>query len=95
MLKGSAQGDDDDARLTSSVAKGDWQAFAVLFDRNPGSVVRFCYRFASTTARAEELAQDIFVKLFAQRQGLPAHRKIQDVLLSHRHQRLAFTCICV
>ncbi len=54
----------DDSQLMELVAKGDRHAFAALFDRHQGSVVRFCYRFVGTQARAEELAQDIFVKLF-------------------------------
>lgn len=46
------------------VAAGDRQAFARLFDRHQASVVRFCRRFVGDGARAEELAQDVFLKLF-------------------------------
>jgi RNA polymerase sigma-70 factor (ECF subfamily) len=46
------------------VAGGDRVAFASLFDRHQARVVRFCQRFVGDAARAEELAQDVFVKLF-------------------------------
>jgi len=55
---------DEDAREMLQVAKGDRQAFARLFDRHQASVVRFCRRFVGDGARAEELAQDVFVRLF-------------------------------
>lgn len=46
------------------VAAGDRRAFSVLFDRYHGSVARFALRFVGDRARAEELTQDIFVKLY-------------------------------
>ena len=55
---------DEDAGLMLKVAAGDRQAFARLFDRHQASVVRFCRRFVGDGARAEELAQDVFLKLF-------------------------------
>ena len=46
------------------VAGGDQQAFAALFDRYQQGVARFAFRFVGSRARAEELAQEIFVKLY-------------------------------
>lgn len=46
------------------VASGDQAAFATLFDRHAQGVARFAYRFVGDRARAEELAQDIFVKVY-------------------------------
>jgi RNA polymerase sigma-70 factor, ECF subfamily len=46
------------------VAAGDRRAFAVLFDRYHASVARFAFRFVGDRERAEELTQDIFVKLY-------------------------------
>jgi len=45
------------------VARGEVQAFARLYDRNARSVVNFAHRFVQDRARAEELTQEIFVKL--------------------------------
>lgn len=55
---------DADAELMLRVAAGDTAAFARLFDRYQASVTRFAFRYVGDPARAEELAQDIFVKLF-------------------------------
>lgn len=46
------------------VAKGDRAAFARLFDRHQQRVVRFCHRFVGDAHRAEELAQDVFIRLY-------------------------------
>ncbi len=56
--------EDPDAALFVKVAQGDKAAFATLFDRHQQSIVRFAYRYVGSRARAEELAQDIFVKLY-------------------------------
>ena len=72
--------DDDDARLMQAVARGDKAAFATLFDRHQGAVVRFAYRFVGTTARAEELAQDIFVKLYKSASGYRPTAKFKTYL---------------
>lgn len=55
---------DEDGALFQKVATGDRAAFAQLFDRHQARVVRFCARFVGDAAQAEELAQDVFVKLF-------------------------------
>ncbi|MDP1822648.1 MAG: sigma-70 family RNA polymerase sigma factor [Archangium sp.] len=58
------QVEDEDAKWMLQVAKGDRAAFARLFDRHQQRVVRFCHRFVGDAHRAEELAQDVFVKLY-------------------------------
>jgi RNA polymerase sigma-70 factor (ECF subfamily) len=55
---------DLDAQAMLKVAAGDRRAFAQLFDRYHASVARFAYRFVGDAGRAEELTQDIFVKLY-------------------------------
>lgn len=55
---------DEDARWMLQVAQGDRAAFTRLFDRHQARVVRFCHRFVGDAQRAEELAQDVFVKLY-------------------------------
>jgi RNA polymerase sigma-70 factor (ECF subfamily) len=55
---------DDDEALMVAVGRGDKAAFSQLFDRHQAGVVRFCGRFVGSPARAEELAQDVFVKLY-------------------------------
>jgi RNA polymerase sigma-70 factor (ECF subfamily) len=55
---------DEDEALMLRAAKGDRAAFARLFDRHQRRVVRFCYRYTGELPRAEELAQDVFVRLY-------------------------------
>jgi len=55
---------DDDAALMLRVAAGDTTAFAALYDRHHRSVARFAHRFVQDGGKAEELTQDIFVKLY-------------------------------
>ena len=57
-------GADEDALLMQRVGRGDRGAFARIYDRNASSVVNFAYRFVQNRARAEELSQEIFLKLF-------------------------------
>ncbi|HET7825751.1 MAG TPA: sigma-70 family RNA polymerase sigma factor [Anaeromyxobacter sp.] len=44
--------------------RGDDGAFRVLFERHARAMVRFCHHFVRDAARAEELAQDVFVNLY-------------------------------
>lgn len=60
---------DDDAALMLRVGRGDKAAFAALFDRHQRSVARFAFRFVGEEARAEELTQDIFIKLYRSAPG--------------------------
>lgn len=62
------------------VAGGDQGAFAVLFDRHSRSVARFCFRYVGEKARAEELTQDIFVKLYRNARGYKPSAKFKTYL---------------
>jgi RNA polymerase sigma-70 factor (ECF subfamily) len=57
-------GPSSDEALMQQVAQGDTRAFATLFDRHQRGVARFAHRFVGSRARAEELTQDIFMKLY-------------------------------
>src|SRR4051812_13374675 len=63
------------------VAQGDKRAFVTLFDRHQASVVRFAFRFVGSQARAEELAQDIFVKLYNSAKGYRPDAKFKTFML--------------
>jgi RNA polymerase sigma-70 factor (ECF subfamily) len=62
------------------VAQGDKAAFAALFDKYQVSVCRFAYRFVGDQARAEELAQDIFVKLYRNAKSYRASARFKTFL---------------
>jgi RNA polymerase sigma-70 factor (ECF subfamily) len=55
---------DPDAALMLAFQRGDQAAFRVLYERHARAMVGFCHRFVKDPARAEELAQDIFLKLY-------------------------------
>jgi RNA polymerase sigma-70 factor (ECF subfamily) len=55
---------DADAALMLAFQQGDEGAFRALFERHARAMVRFCDHFVRDAARAEELAQDVFVKLY-------------------------------
>jgi RNA polymerase sigma-70 factor (ECF subfamily) len=54
---------DPDAALLVAFQRGDRSAFRTLFERHGRAMVAFCHRFVRDAARAEELAQDVFLKL--------------------------------
>lgn len=55
---------DEDTALMLRVKAGDRRAFGTLFDRHAASVVRFARRYVGDAARAEEITQDVFMRLF-------------------------------
>jgi RNA polymerase sigma-70 factor (ECF subfamily) len=71
---------DADAQLMLKVAAGDKAAFRVLFDRYQASVARFAFRFVGDRARAEELAQDIFVNLYRSANSYRPSAKLKTFL---------------
>ena len=58
---------DEDAALMCRARDGDDDAFATLFTRWRVAMVRFAVRFVGDQVRGEELAQDVFVKIYKAR----------------------------
>lgn len=55
------RGDDE---LLVRAGQGDVEAFAELIERHQGAVYRYCWRMFRNHHTAEDLAQELFVKLF-------------------------------
>ena len=55
---------DDDARLMLAFRDGDRRAFETLFARYTPRVLTFLTRMVRDRARAEELTQDVFVRIY-------------------------------
>ncbi len=55
---------DPDAALMLAFQGGDEAAFRALFEKHGRAMVSFCHHFVRNAARAEELAQDVFLKLY-------------------------------
>jgi RNA polymerase sigma-70 factor (ECF subfamily) len=56
-----------DAQLMLRVGEGDDTSFAVLLERHRGSVVHFMYRMVQNQAVSEELAQEVFLRVYRSR----------------------------
>ena len=58
---------DYDAELMLRVKEGDGASFGVLLEKHRSSVVHFLYRMVQNQAVAEELAQDVFLRVYRSR----------------------------
>ena len=56
-----------DAQLMLRVREGDDTSFALLLDRHRGPVVHFLYRMVQNQAVSEELAQEVFLRVYRSR----------------------------
>jgi len=56
-----------DAQLMLRVREGDTQSFALLLEKYRGPVIHFLYRMISNQAVAEELAQEVFLRVYRSR----------------------------
>jgi RNA polymerase sigma-70 factor (ECF subfamily) len=58
---------DFDAELMLRVKEGDSASFGLLLDKHRSSVVHFLYRMVQNHAVAEELAQEVFLRVYRSR----------------------------
>lgn len=58
---------DRDAELMLRVREGDQASFGLLLERHRGPVIHFLYRMVQNSAVAEELAQEVFLRVFRSR----------------------------
>lgn len=56
-----------DAQLMLRVREGDETSFAILLDRHRAPVVHFLYRMVQNQAVSEELAQEVFLRVYRSR----------------------------
>src|SRR3989440_10504665 len=58
---------DYDAELMLRVKEGDEASFTLLLEKHRNSVVHFLYRMVQNQAVAEELAQEVFLRVYRSR----------------------------
>jgi RNA polymerase sigma-70 factor (ECF subfamily) len=58
---------DYDAELMLRVKDGDSASFGLLLEKHRGSVIHFLYRLVQDQAVAEELAQEVFLRVYRSR----------------------------
>jgi len=56
-----------DAELMVRVREGDSASFALLLERHRTPVIHFLYRMVQNQAVAEELAQEVFLRVYRSR----------------------------
>ena len=56
-----------DAELMLRVREGDQESFAVLLERHRAPVIHFLYRMVQNQAVSEELAQEVFLRVYRSR----------------------------
>ena len=57
-----------DAQLMLRVREGDSTSFALLLERHRGPVINFLYRMVQNRAVSEELAQEVFLRVYRSRE---------------------------
>ena len=66
-MGGAAAALDFDAELMLRVKEGDGASFGVLLEKHRSPVVHFLYRMVQNHAVAEELAQEVFLRVYRSR----------------------------
>jgi RNA polymerase sigma-70 factor, ECF subfamily len=73
-------GDDPDVRLMLAAQAGDAEAFQQLYAKYARQIVRFATQFCGSQARAEELAQDVFLQVYRARHTYEARARFSTWL---------------
>jgi RNA polymerase sigma-70 factor (ECF subfamily) len=71
---------DYDAELMLRVKEGDGVSFGVLLEKHRASVVHFVYRLVQEQAIAEELSQEVFLRVYRSRSGYEPTAKFKTWL---------------
>lgn len=66
---------DPDVRLMLQVREGDEPSFGILVQKHRNAVVHFLYRMVQEQAVAEELAQEVFFRVYRSRESYEATAK--------------------
>ncbi len=66
---------DSDAQLMIRFKNGDAEAFELLFSRHTRGMINFAWRFVQNRQMAEELAQEIFLRVYESSAGYEAQAR--------------------
>jgi RNA polymerase sigma-70 factor, ECF subfamily len=66
-IMGAAPALDLDAQLMLRVRDGDEESFRILLEKHRNPVIRFVYRMVQDQAVAEELSQEVFLRVYRSR----------------------------
>lgn len=83
--------DSNEQFIINRIARGDKEAFSLLFNKYYGKVFRFILSLVKQKSIAEDLSQDIFVKLWANRRKLSTISSVDNYLfIMSRNRTLDF-----
>ena len=87
MMEGNANEEQSDEDLMFGYRQGDTAAFEVLYERHKGGVFRYLLAKCHQQEIAEELYQDVWMKLIAARDRYEVRAKFTTYLyqLAHNH----------
>lgn len=78
----------DDPALAQGVCDGNHDAFAEIFERYSGRALALARNLMGDAARAEEVVQEVFVRLWSQPERYDPHRgNMRNFLMSDVHGR--------
>src|SRR5271166_965337 len=68
-IMGALSAPDPDAQLMLRVRDGDEESFRVLLEKHRNPLCHFLYRMVQEQAVSEELAQEVFLRIYKSRQS--------------------------
>src|SRR4051812_40821442 len=72
--------DDPDVLLMLGCKRGDERAFRALFDKYKRRIVNYARRFVYEQQRAEDVAQEVFLRLYRARESYEPKTKFRTYL---------------
>jgi len=78
----AAHAGDDDAALVASFIKGGGESFAALVDRHMPMVYRFAYRYVGDADMANDIVQEVFIKVWKNIKRFDPQRNFKTWLLT-------------
>lgn len=79
----------DEKELMQKVSKGDKRAFTLLFDHYYKSLGSYVYRLTESLEAAEDIVQEVFIKIWMKRATLVSINSFSDYLfILSKHQTL-------
>ena len=80
-------GEVDDGELVAAIARRDEAAMAEAVRRHRGPVLAFARRLVGDSGRAEEISQEVFLRLWERSSRFDAAAWIAAVVLARGHSR--------
>lgn len=81
VKRSKATDDESDSDLLRLSAKGDEEAFLILYRRHQGPVFRFALHMSGSPEIAEEVTQEVFLAMLTTRQYAAAQGSLQGYLI--------------